>query len=140
MIIGSAQKLRQMNNTSDITLCFQVNRNEIDIFHETKYLGVVLDEKLRWSNQARFLRKKMSQALGLLKYTKQFVHDSTLRNMYSSIIDPNLSHRCSVWRCCSDTRLNTLQKLQNRAAKIVMNSPLDSSAALLLQRLGLLAC
>ena len=96
----------------------------------------MLDEKLKWSNQAKFLQKKMSQTLGLLKYATQFVHESTLRNMYLSIVDPNLSYCWLVWGCCSDTRLNTLQKLQNRAARIVTNSPFDASSAPLLQRLG----
>ena len=84
------------------------------------------------------VEEKMSQALRLLKYTKQFVHESTVRNMYRSIIEPNSSYCCSVWGCCSDTRLNTEQKLQNRAAKIATSSPFDSSAAPLSQRLGCL--
>ena len=58
--------------------------------------------------------------------------------MYLSIVEPNLSYCCSVWGCFSDTRLNTLQKLQNTAARVVTNSPFDSLAAPLLQRLGLL--
>ena len=74
MVIGSAQKLGPMSKTSDIIPCFQVNGNEIDIVHEMKYLGVMIDEKLNWSNQVKFLQKKMSQALVLLKYVKQFVH------------------------------------------------------------------
>ena len=94
MIIGSAQKVGQMKRASEITLCFQVNGNEIDIVHETKYLGVMLDEKLKWDNQAKFLQKKVSQALGLLKYAKQFVHESALRNMYLRIVEPNLSYCC----------------------------------------------
>ena len=97
---------------------------------------VMLDEKLKWNNQAKFLQKKMSPALGLLKYAKQFVHESTLKSIYLSIVEPNLSYCSSVWGCCSDTKLNTLQKLQKRAARIVTNSPFDSSAAPLLQRLG----
>ena len=136
MIIGSAQKLGQIHKMSEIIPCFQVNGNEIDIVHETKYLGVMLDEKLKWNNQAKFLQKKMAQALGLLKYAKQFVHERALRNMYLSIVEPNFSYCCSIWGCCSDTKLNILQKLQNRAVRIVTNSPFDSSAAPLLQRLG----
>ena len=61
---------------------------------------------------------------------------STLRNMYLSTVEPNLSYCCSVWGCCSDIKLNTLQKLQNRAARMFTSSPFDSSAAPLLQRLG----
>ena len=140
MIIGSAQKLGQINKTSEITPCFQVNGNDIELVHETKYLGVMIDENLKWGSQAiKFLRTKISRALGLLNYAKQFVQEETLRNMHLSIVEPHLSYCCSVWGCCSDTKLNALQKLQNRAARIVTGSPFDSSAAPLLQRLGWLS-
>ena len=99
----------------------------------------MIDENLKWRSQAKFFQTKISRALGLLKYVKQFVQEETLRNMYLSIVEPHLSHCCSVWGCCGDTILNTLQKLQNRAAKIVTGSPFDSSAAPLLQRLGWLS-
>ena len=33
MIIGSAQKLGQINKTSEITTCFQVNGNDIELVH-----------------------------------------------------------------------------------------------------------
>ena len=74
-----------------------------------------------------------------IEYAKQFVQEETLRNMYLSIVETHLRYCCSVWGCCGDTKLNTLHKLQNRAARIVTGSPFDSSAALLLQRLGWLS-
>ena len=131
IIIGSAQKQGQTKETSEITTCF-LNGNKIGIVHETKDLSVMLDEKLRWSNQANLLQKKVTQALGLLIYDKQ----STLRSMHLSIVEPKLSYSCSVWGAVADTKLDTLQKLQNRAARIVTNNPFDSSAAPLLERLG----
>ena len=56
--------------------------------------------------------------------------------MYLSIVQPHFSYCCSVWGCCGATKLKTLQKLQNRAARIVTGSPLDTPTAPLLQRLG----
>ena len=99
----------------------------------------MIDENLKWGSQAKFLQTKISRTLGLLKYAKQFVQEETLRNMYSSIVEPHLSYCCSVWGYCGHTKLDTLQKLQNRAARIVTGSPFDSSAAPLLQRLGRLS-
>ena len=55
--------------------------------------------------------------------------------MYLSIVQPHFSYCCSVWGCCGATKLKTLQKLQNRAARIVTSSPLDTPAAPLLQLL-----
>ena len=65
MIIGSAQKLGLMSKKSEITPCFQVNGNDIELVHETKYLGVMIDENLKWGSQAKFLQTKISRALGL---------------------------------------------------------------------------
>ena len=52
------------------------------------------------------------------------------------IVEPQLSYCCSVWGCCSESKINVLQKIQNRAARIVTNSPYDASAAPLIQNLG----
>ena len=49
---------------------------------------------------------------------------------------PHLSYCCSVWGCCSDTNINILQKVQNRAARIITSSSYDTSAAPLIHGLG----
>ena len=51
-------------------------------------------------------------------------------------MEPNFNNCCSVWGFCETTTLKKLQKLQNRAARIVTNSPFDSSATSLTQDLG----
>ena len=71
MIIGSPQKLGQINNPSQFTPCSQVNGTDIELMHETKYLGVMIDNNLKRGAQAKFLQNKISRAFGLLKYAKQ---------------------------------------------------------------------
>ena len=51
-------------------------------------------------------------------------------------MERQLSYCCSVWGCCSESKLNVLQKIQNRAARVATNSPYDASAAPLIQNLG----
>ena len=43
---------------------------------------------------------------------------------------------CPVWGVCGTTALNKLQKLQNRAARIVTNSPYRMSAPPIIKQLG----
>ena len=38
--------------------------------------------------------------------------------------------------CCSESRINVLQKIQNRAGRIVKNSPDDASTSPVIQNLG----
>ena len=51
-------------------------------------------------------------------------------------MEPHFRYCCSFWGSCGASKLDVLQKLQNKAARIVTNSPFDASAAPLLQRLG----
>ena len=56
--------------------------------------------------------------------------------MYRGIVEPHMSYCCSVWGCCSESKIDVLQKIQNRAARIVTSSPYDASAAPIIQNLG----
>ena len=133
MIIGSKPKIKELKNNLRCLPSFRVGGEEIDLINETKYLRVVIDNCLTWENHISAVQKKISRAIGLLKYARNFVQTVTLMNLYRSIIEPHFSY---VWGSCGALKLDVLQKLQNKAARMVTNSPFDASAAPLLQRLG----
>ena len=59
-----------------------------------------------------------------------------LAKMYRGLVEPHFSYCCSVWGNCSKPKIDSLQRVQNRAARIVMNSGHDASTAPLIQSLG----
>ena len=71
-----------------------------------------------------------------LKYAKKFLRQGTLSKMYRGIVEPHFRYCCSVWGCCGKTQIDALQRLQNRAARIVTNSSYHVSATGLIKRLG----
>ena len=101
-----------------------------------KYLGVQIDRHLSWDAHIHFVRSKVSRAIGFLKYAKKLLPQDTLYKMYRGIVEPHLRYCCSVWGACGGTRLQVLQKLQNRAARIVTNSSYDSSPSPLIKTLN----
>ena len=56
--------------------------------------------------------------------------------MYRGIVEPHLSYCCSVWGCYSESKIDVLQKIQNRAARIVTSSRYDAFAAPIIESLG----
>ena len=74
--------------------------------------------------------------LDSLNMPKKLLPQDTLCKMYRGIVEPHLRYCCSVWGACGGTRLQELQKLQNRAARIVTNSRYDSSASALIKTLN----
>ena len=136
MIIGSKQKLSHIKKSSSISPSFNVGYDDIEFVKETKYLGLMIDDNLKWDSQIKNIQTKISRALGLLKYAKRYIPTSTLNDMYKGIVEPHLNYCCSVWGSCGTTRLDKLQKLQNREARIVTNSDFETSAAPLIHELG----
>ena len=61
---------------------------------------------------------------------------ASLKTLYSSIVEPHFRYCCSVWGCCGTTDINQLQKLQNRAARIITNSNFDAPSRPLIGSLG----
>ena len=79
---------------------------------------------------------KVSRAIGFLKHAKKFLPGVTLENLYTGFVEPHFRYCCSVWGCCGSSEIKQLQKLQNRAARIVTNSSFDSPSRPLIERLG----
>ena len=136
MVIGSKRKISHIKNLSSVNPAFNVANDDIGLVNETKYLGILIDDNLKWDSQIKNIQGKVSRALGLLKYAKRYVPLGMLNSMYKGIVEPHFNHCCSVWGSCGTTRLNKLQRLQNRATRIVTDSDFDTSAAPLIQDLG----
>ena len=99
-------------------------------------MGVQFDHHLVWDDHVRFVCAKVSHALEFLKYAKKLLPQETLSQIYRGIVEAYFSYCSSVWESCGETRLLTIQKLQNRAARIVTNRSSDVPADTLIQKLN----
>ena len=72
----------------------------------------------------------------MLKYSKKNLPLPTVQSMYKSLVESYFRYCCPVWGICGSTAINELQKLQNRATRIVTNSSYDASAMPIIRKLG----
>ena len=136
MIIGSRGKLKKLTSSDSVKPQFKIENVDIKMAEDTKYLGVQVDQQLKWSSQLASLTSKISRGIGLLRYSKRYVPASTVKQMYKSLVEPNFRYCCPVWGNVGETSLTKLQTLQNRAARIVTGSRYDQSALPLIRALG----
>ena len=128
-------KHRSIQNC-DETFDLKIRDKSLDTVEKTKYLGVHIDQNLDWKEHIKYVASKVSRAFSFLKYAKNLVPSITLINLYKRIVEPHFRYCCSVWGCCSSTEKNRLQRLQNRAARIITGSRFDDSAMPLIKGLG----
>ena len=101
-----------------------------------KSLGIYIDENLTWHSHIDKPCQKIASAIGAIKRVKPFVPQSTLLNTYNSLVQSHFDYCSPVWGNCGKTLSNKLQKLQNRAARVITSSDYDVNVDSLFPRLS----
>ena len=125
MLISTKQKHNSLKSRSE-ALELKIRDNELEVVQKTKYLGVQIDCSLDWKEQIKAVSTKVFRAIGFLRHPKSFLPMESLKTLYTGIAEPHFRYCCSVWGCAGSTEINQLQKLQNRAARIITNSSFDT--------------
>ena len=127
MVIGSNQRIHALSkNQIDI----EINGKSIKKVEEAKSLGLFTDEHLSWTKHIEEISKKISSAIG------PFISESTALRIYQALILPHFDYCSPVWDELSVTLSDKLQKLQNRAARVITRSSYYTSASIFLNRLN----
>ena len=133
MLVTSRQKLRTMATYPKIN----INGQPVTEVEVSESLGLHIDNTLSWNNQIDHITKKVSAAIGAIKRIRPFVTQTTLLSMYHSWIQPHFDYCSEVWGNIGVVLTHKLQKLQNRAVRIITSSTYDTSSRLLRNSLSL---
>ena len=136
MLISTKQKHKSLKSRNE-ALDLKIRNNELDVVQKTKYLGVQIDCCLNWKAQIKAVSTKVSRAIGFLRHAKSFLPQASLKTLYTGIVEPHFRYCCSAWGCAGSTDTIQLQKLQNRAARIITNSSFDTPKQTTYCRVGL---
>ena len=89
-------------------------------FYEcTAYLGVELSYNISWCPDILKLCDKLAQEVAILRRIKQKIPQSTLCILYHTIIQPHIDYCLTVWGYAPDIYIDKVQRMQNRAARVV---------------------
>lgn len=127
---------RMPQNCTDVNLILDGNKLERTI--STKFLGVYLDEKLKWTQHLSHIANKIARGLGVMGRVSKILPRDVLRMLYFSLIYPYLTYCCIIWGNASPTALHKLEVLQNRAVRIITRSPFRATASPIYKQLNLL--
>ena len=88
----------------------------------TKFLGVVVDNKLTFSNHVDYIISKCSQRLYLMRLLKRMGIDSEgLKTFYVANIKSVITYACPAWyNLLSDNDKTRLERIQRSATRIML--------------------
>ena len=137
ILIGTKKALQDKSNGELLRAEFKIQGELIEQRTCVKYLGIQIDNQLKWKEHVASVSLKVSLSIGMIKYAKRFLPTETLKLLYRGMIEPHLRFCCSVWGNCGVSKRRILERLQNRSVRITTNSQCDIPAELLLKSRGL---
>ena len=115
MLVITRQMLSRIDNT-DINICIDQKLLQCS---NINYLGIEIDCTLSWDLQIDILCKKLFFIISKLSRLKAVIPSYLLLLVYASMIQPKIDYAISIWGYTSRHNLNKIQRLQNRAARII---------------------
>ena len=83
------------------------------------YLGVKIYETISWNMQTDNICKQLVFIISRYSRLKHILPSHMLMLIYSSIIQPKFDYAITIWGYTCDNNLHKIQRLKNRAARIV---------------------
>ena len=78
-----------------------------------------MDECIPWRDHIDQVAKKAAKGIGLMRRSKDLLNTNTLKAIYDALVLPHFDYCALVYDNCSKTLQTKLQKLQNKAARIL---------------------
>ena len=100
-------------------LSIKIGNNHMKRVQTTKCLGSHFDENLKRNEHVDKLCSKVNRSISGLKQARDYVPLYVLNTIYKSLIQPVFDYCDVVWDNLDYGLATKLQKLQNRAARII---------------------
>ena len=81
---------------------------------KTKFLGVMIDDRLSWGAHVQYIKNKISKGIGIICKVKNILNMSTLVNLYNSFVYPYINCAIELWGDTYDCYTNSIFKLKKK--------------------------
>lgn len=124
------------NRLPNLTL--HLNENPISRSESVKYLGVTVDENLKWKTHITTTCNTIRRNIGVISRAKFMLDERTRLLLYNTLILPYLSYNAIVWGSNFQTNLTKLVNLQKRIIRIIASAEPRAPSSPIFKSLNLL--
>ena len=103
-----------------------------------KYLGIYIDKHLKWEQQIKHVKSKISKNTGIINKLRFYIDLNTLRQLYYTLIYPYINYGLMSWGNTYTTHLNKIRTAQNKCVKNIFFAHKRENATVYFNLLGIL--
>lgn len=96
-----------------------------------RYLGCLVDDTLSFTDHVNMIIAKIRSNVFALRRSRHLLSQKAAWDMYYAHINSHVIHLSPIWTAASKQKLRSVEVLQSRALRIVLNKPYDCSRSVL---------
>jgi hypothetical protein len=114
---------------SDITnnIEIKIEQNKLTCLADTKFLGLIIDNRLQWNKHLDYLRVKMSRFIGILRRLTNSLPVKIKKILYFAFVHSTLCYCIEAWGFALKKFINPVFRLQRKAVNYVYGCTIDPS-------------
>lgn len=117
MIIGADRHYKSFNGGS---MKVNLAGTDIEVVRKFRYLGVIVDYELSFKEHANHVIKTISFKINYLYRCSKYLNPWSLLLLYNSLVLPHFTYCATILYLLQQNEVSRLQKLQNRAMRIIL--------------------
>ena len=111
-----------------------INDQSIERVNHTQFVGVIIDDKLTWSQHVNHICNKVSKGMGILLRARKIMYGQTLITLYNALIKPHFIYCITIWGNTFKKYLNKVHLVQKKVIRIIAFSEFSAHTAPLLEK------
>jgi hypothetical protein len=100
-----------------------VNDVVLDNVNDCKYLGITLDNDLKWTTHIEAVHKKIIKFIGIFYKIRNKLPSEVLKSIYFAFVHPHLLYGVELYANTFASCLDKLNKINNKILRILQNKP-----------------
>ena len=114
MVLGAESEANNIN--------LDINGVNIEQLKSIKLFGVFLDSELNFNEHISSVCRKASQQIGVLRRLRKIIPTHAKLQLYKAVILPHLTYCSTIWHFCRASDKRKVDRLQERAPRVVFNN------------------
>lgn len=121
------------------TVDLKIANTSLQRVDSIKYLGVFIDDKLKFDEHSKYIEAKISKKIGFMFRTCKLISRKYKILVYRSIIEPHFIYCPTVLYTLNDSQISMLQKKQNKVMRFILRKRYDTHIQEMLDALNWLS-
>lgn len=106
--------------------------------NHTKFLGLIIDNELKWTNHIQHVKSKLASSLYALRSSKNILNGKHLKTIYNAMFQPYLDYGIIIWGTAAKHIIKPIETQQKKAIRLISNSPYNAHTASLYKKHNIL--